>query len=34
VRFEEFGLERWLLKEAEIDLGGGWLWGISWRGWI
>jgi aspartate/methionine/tyrosine aminotransferase len=23
LRFEEFGLERWLLKEAEIDLGGG-----------
>jgi aspartate/methionine/tyrosine aminotransferase len=23
VRFEEFGLERWLLREAEIDLGGG-----------
>ena len=23
MRFEPFGLERWLLKEAEIDLGGG-----------
>ena len=23
MKFDEFGLERWLLREAEIDLGGG-----------
>ena len=23
MKFHEFGLERWLLREAEIDLGGG-----------